>query len=296
MARSRFLALTLLVGFALAACSSNSDGDPSRIGLKARVFEHIHGLGVAADGTLYVGTHNGLVKSAGDSDWVYASSDRNDYMSFTIEPQSGMMYRSGHPPTGGSLGFQHSEDGNVWHKISDVLSPPVDWHTMGIDYAEPQTLYGWDSSDRGLFVTTDGGKNWELLGLKVLGQPVLSVSGTAKAGVVLVGTPAGLARSEDRGESWEAVIESLTPGWVSAVAADPKNADHLMVFGETGMQVSDDGGLTWATATKGLPAGAQMGAIAISPADSKIAYAAGESSIYKTTDGGDTWELIRSGG
>lgn len=296
MARSRFLALVLLLGLALAACSSDSEGDPSRVGLKARVFGHIHGLGIASDGTLYAGTHNGLVKSVGDTDWVYASSDRNDYMSFVIEPKSGMMYRSGHPPTGGSLGFQHSEDGNIWHKLSDVLSPPVDWHTMGIDFADPNTIYGWDSNDRGLFVTTDGGENWDLLGLNVLGQPVLSVSGTAKAGVVLVGTPAGLGRSEDRGQSWEAVIDSLTPGWVSAVGADPNNADHIMVFGETGMLRSDDGGLTWAEASSGLPAGAQMAAIAISPADPKIAYTAGNTSIYKTTDGGDTWELIRSGG
>lgn len=82
------------------------------------------------------------------------------------------------------------------------------------------------------------------------------------------------------------------PQTVLAVAADPTDADHLMIFTPQGMKSSRDDGETWTSAGGGLPPDIEVTAIAISPLDGDTAYAADSSRIFKTVDGGETWTQL----
>jgi photosystem II stability/assembly factor-like uncharacterized protein len=291
--RGRLIALTAMATLLLGACSNGGTGGSSSAGKTATQFVHVHGLAVDRSGVLWVATHRGLIRQSG-SDWVYASTDRNDYMGFSADPTSGTMYRSGHPESGGTLGVESSSDGRTWRHLADVLNPPADFHAMALSYASPQIMYGWDSGGRGFFVSSDAGTKWDQLPGKGPADPRIVALGAAKqSGVVLAGTPTGLYRSADTGSTWTAVTGMIQS--VSAIGCDPADSKHLLVATEGGLRLSRDGGSSWQPASQGIPAGEYIGAVAISPIDPAVAYAAGATTIYKTTDGGQSWTVTRSG-
>ncbi|MDF0682510.1 MAG: hypothetical protein P0116_16250 [Candidatus Nitrosocosmicus sp.] len=106
----------------------------------------VHGIGMFPanknnnDGSLYLATHNGLFKkdkgnNVTNSGWVESGNDKSDLMGFTINPtKEGVMYSSGHPQTGGNLGFRISNDyGVTWQQVSNVTTPvPIDFHTITV--------------------------------------------------------------------------------------------------------------------------------------------------------------------
>lgn len=278
----------------LAACSSGepNGSDAKRdggVGAPARTFIHVHGLSVGNDGTLYVATHGGLIKQAGD-EWVYASRDRNDHMGFSLHPQTGTMYRSGHPTTGGSLGVETSSDGASWNHLTNVLDPPVDFHAMTVSLADENILYGWDSGGRGTFRSTDGGKTWKKIDAKPLTAGANVLHASSRPNELLAGVPGGLFRSPNGGSTWTRLVAE----GVLAVATNPRDPKHMMISTEKGLRVSRDDGKTWAPATSGIPVDAQVTSLSISPLDSNIAYAAVATTLFQTKDGGTSWSILRS--
>jgi hypothetical protein len=289
---ARTLAAAIALGFALAACSSggSNDGDRGQVG-KAATISHIHGIGVDSAGKPYVATHFGLIKAGVDGGWVYASADRNDHMGFSFHAGEEIMYRSGHSPSRPALGVESSSDGALWTHLSDVASPPVDFHAMAVSFADSKTLWGWDSGGRGTFRSTDGGKTWARLEAQGIERLIYVLAGPAERNVVLAGTMSGLYRSTDGGATWQPV-SGASGGWVIAIAADPKDSRHMLVSTHQGMRVTTDRGTTWSKAGAGLPSDAEITSLAISPTDAKTAYAADSSTMYKTIDGGKTWTAL----
>lgn len=281
MMRVAVLAVALPV---LAACASGSGG--SGVGEPAQI-SHIHGLGVAADGTLHVATHTGLIRRDGNT-WIYASEDRNDHMGFSLHPGDGVMYRSGHSVEKPSLGVQRSTDGARWQHLADVANPPVDFHAMAVSFADSRTLWGWDSGGRGGFRSTDGGTTWTRLEPGGIEGQVYVLAGPAAPNVVLAGTASGLHRSEDGGITWVR-LGGLGEGWVIGVAADPNDPNRILTSAQEGIRRTTDGGDTWLDAGRGLPTDAQIAYLAISPLDGNVAYAADASRIYQSNDGGGSW-------
>lgn len=281
------------LGLVLAGCSSAPDVPTVDFGAgkPADGFSHIHGLAVKNDGTLLAATHHGLVKLVG-TDWVYASQDRVDHMGFSLDPKSGVMWRSGHSSTKPSIGVETSTDGGeTWSHLSDVLSPPVDFHSMTVSSADGKTLWGNDSGRRGTFRSTDAGATWT----KLPENPAAYVmAGSATKGSLFAGVAQGLSRSDDGGETWTPVTP-LAGGWVIAVATDPSDAERVFAFSERGMKLSTDGGTTWDPSLGGLPPTAKILSIAVSPADGSIVYAADPTTIYVSKDGGKTWSVVRAG-
>ncbi|HVL89638.1 MAG TPA: hypothetical protein VM841_05310 [Actinomycetota bacterium] len=291
MTKTRWIAListTLLVG----GCGSGADGGDgkvaSQVGERATI-SHIHGLGVDAHGTLFVATHDGLIKQGADGSFVYASADTNDHMGFSLHPGDGVMYRSGHSPAKPSLGVQTSTDGARWMHVSDVADPPVDFHAMAVSFADSKTLWGWDSSGRGTFRSNDGGATWARLQSHGLEPQVYVLAGSAAPKVVYAGTASGLHRSSDGGATWERIVSG---GWAIGVATDPKDPNRMLVSTQSGVKATSDGGDTWSDAGGGLPPSVEIAYLTISAADGNVAYAADSSKIYKTTDGGTSWTRV----
>ena len=71
-------------------------------------------------------------------------------------------FASGHPATGGNLGFIASKDGGAkWEQVSPGADGPVDFHQLDVSAADPLVVYG---VYRNVQRSADGGKNWSIEG------------------------------------------------------------------------------------------------------------------------------------
>lgn len=158
------------------------------------------------------------------------------------------------------LGLQNSE------RISKIIIHPNDPNTVFV--AVLGALWS-DSPDRGIYKTTDGGKNWE---------KVLFV--------------------DNRTGASDLTIDPTNPDHlIAGMYSFRRQAwDYFSGGKGSGMFESKDGGKTWARMTQDLPKGL-MGRISISRSggDSNILYALIESdstALFKSTNGGASWKEV----
>lgn len=145
----------------------------------------------------------------------------------------------------------------------------------------------------------------------------------------------GVWKSTDRGSNWENLNSTLTLTQFYRIASDPSNASHIMggtqdngtqrtlgtqnwtgafggdggevcfhivnpqyILGETqsnGVRRSQDGGVSWNSATNGLTgSGSWVGPLTSHPDSSGIFYTARQS-VFKTTTWGASWFSISTG-
>lgn len=237
-------------------------------------FSHIHGLG-AADGLLYVATHEGLYEISAAGEAAPAGPDDHDFMGFTMTG-AGEFLASGHPNSRtdlpGDLGLLESADGGAsW--VSRSLSGEVDFHALD---AKGSMVYGWSSGTGELLSSTDR-TTWERLGQVPLAD--LTVH-PADDQTLLITTEEGPRISADGGRTFG----PLDGAPVLFLADWPRTAELYGVTPDGTMQHSADAGTTWH----------QRGALgerpqAISVGADGAVYAALEGSIIVSADGGDTF-------
>jgi photosystem II stability/assembly factor-like uncharacterized protein len=159
-----------------------------------------------------------------------------------------------------NLGLKKSEH------IGRVVIDPRDSKVVYVAAEGP--LWG-PGGDRGLYKTTDGGKNW---------KAVLTIS--ENTGVVDVAT------------------DPSNPDIVYAAAYQRRRHVFTLIDGgpESAIYKSIDAGATWNKLKSGLPE-VDMGRIglAVSPADPSVVYATieapdGKGGIFRSNDRGATWE------
>jgi photosystem II stability/assembly factor-like uncharacterized protein len=194
---------------------------------------------------------------------------------------------------------------------------------------EPQTFY-FGATGGGVWKTTDGGSNWEVVSDKDFKTGSIGAIAVAESdpNVVYVGTGEepirgnvshgdGVYKSTDAGRTWKNVGLKDTRQ-IARVRVHPKNPDLVYVAAqghvwggnaERGIFRSEDGGKTW---KKILFVDDKTGAsdLAMDPANPRILYAAfwqvvrrpwelvsggAGSSLWKSTDGGDTWKKLTQG-
>ena len=178
--------------------------------------------------------------------------------------------------------YKSTDGGETWAKsglpnserIGQVIVSPQSSDTVYA--AVPGALWS-DSSDRGLYKTTDGGKTWNL----ILKGPNLSTGAStiamdpSNSNVLFAGlwdfrrqgwtyrsggeTPndpsaSGLFRTADGGATWQEITPEANKGFPKkpygrlAVAIAPSNPKRVYCFVEStdsALYVSDDGGQTW---------------------------------------------------
>jgi photosystem II stability/assembly factor-like uncharacterized protein len=100
-----------------------------------------------------------------------------------------------------------------------------------------------------------------------------------------------LLRSENGGQSWNSARTGIGPDeFLSGIAIDPHDADHLFVWGDQTYE-SSDGGATWHAA-----AGVERGmALAFDPTTAGVSYQHGYGPVKVTRDGGQTWSSLGGG-
>jgi photosystem II stability/assembly factor-like uncharacterized protein len=113
--------------------------------------------------------------------------------------------------------------------------------------------------------------------------PTTVFAGTAGAGVL---------RSLDGGEHWNAINRGLPTLYVSAVAIDPNAAATLYAGTDMGVFKSTDGGETWSAAKTGMEESERrpnVYGLSVVPGSPPTIYAVTYDGIYKSVDGAANW-------
>ncbi|MEO7166694.1 MAG: sialidase [Chthoniobacterales bacterium] len=183
--------------------------------------------------------------------------------------------------------YKSTDGGETWNKsglpnserISQIIVSPKSSDTVFV--AVPGALWS-DSPDRGLYKTTDGGKNWN----QILKGPNLSTGAStiamdpANPNIMFAGlwdfrrtgwtyrsggaspnddSGSGLFHTTDGGATWKEITPEANKGFPKkpygrlAVAIAPSNPKRVYAFVEStdsALFVSDDGGQTWAQRDK----------------------------------------------
>lgn len=247
---------------------------------------HIHGLSFdrADPSRVLVATHHGLMRAAPDGTVTPVSDLQDDFMGFSPHPTDAtVLFASGHPRTGGNLGFIKSTDsGKTWTQISPGAEGPVDFHQLAVSPTDANVFYG---SYGNMQTSRDGGATWTVTGAAPSGLIDLAISPTDPE-TVYAGTEAGLMVSRDGAKSWQSLISDVpvttvdlttdgtiyafapgrgvlrateaapnfettgqgpdAAGYILHLAADHKNKDRLVaITGGKAIVVSADAGASW---------------------------------------------------
>lgn len=299
---------TLLLGIIVVAViggimlllrgGDNATNDSSTNNLyPEQAITHGHGLAVdvADPSKLYIATHHGLLVLMNEKDLYRVGKSKDDYMGFSTHPaEANVVFSSGHPSTGGNIGFQKSEDAGVtWLKVSAGLNGPVDFHAMTVSPVNSDLIYGWYQGN--IQRSLDQGKTWEIVNSTLL--PVYLTADSQDENVVYAATPKGegVMVSRDKGVTWSSLSPDLAGGAVSVLAIHPQDAKVLLTFSEKlgGLGKSNDAGKTWKKVSEVFNAETILH-IAFSRSNPSVVYAlTHENKLYKSSDTGDTWTQIR---
>ncbi|MDM9383631.1 hypothetical protein QUB80_23380 [Chlorogloeopsis sp. ULAP01] len=259
---------------------------------------HVHGLAVNRENptVIYIASHNGLLQRSETGEWFWIGKQRADYMGFTADPtNSDRFYASGHPHTGGNLGFIKSENqGQDWKQIS---MPGVDFHALAISPSNPNVFYGWPASGaQGLHTSTDGGKTWTNPRMNGLGGAPFDLAiDPQNPDHVFAATRTGLYESTNGGNDWALVPNTQEAPVVSLALL--KDGNSTVMYGyrflksAPGVYRSNDGGKTWEklwTETDGV-----VVKLAIAPQNPQILYAVNENNVvFQSQDSGKNWKQL----
>lgn len=152
----------------------------------------------------------------------------------------------------------------------------------------------------GLWKTTDGGSNWEVL---TDDQPTLGVSSIVinqdDADIILIGTGdrdagdsngMGVFKSTDGGLTWVPSNTGMGNLTVGRMIQDPNNSSLILAATNAGIYKSLDLGDTWTQTQSG-----NFKDILFKPDNSDIVYTISANSFFKSTDNGETFVNSSSG-
>ena len=150
-----------------------------------------------------------------------------------------------------------------------------------------------------LLVSRDGGSNWQdaltSLGLvePVAITALLSLAQPTKPALLVAGMVGGFLRSEDGGQTWQAVPCGSPLPVITALAASG-SANLYAGTAEDGILVSQDGGNKWVRWNFGLLDWHIFSIAVLPPADGGQAnlVAGAESGLFRSTNNGRAWREV----
>ncbi len=228
--------------------------------------------------------------------------------------------------------WKSSDGGASWTPLTDN-QPSLAIGDLALDPTNPEIVYagtgepstgGNNYYGAGLLKSTDGGKNWTLLGAdrfggtgiaKIIVDPVnantLYVANTRTGTEGPSLPPRGIFKSTNGGQSWEALLSCDEPSCVGAtdlalLATNPPTL--LGGFDGYGVARSTDGGANWQLISNGLPSRDQVFVQRVvldqSAGNPNVVYASFHIGIperydgavlFRSNDGGQNWAQVTIG-
>ena len=275
-------AAAVVLALVLVVILRDGDGDDAAAGGTggAVEMEHIHGVGVDADGTLYAGSHYGLYRIDVDGTAVRVS-EVQDFMGFTTAGPEGFL-ASGHPGESqdgpSSVGLIQSTDGGrAWSSLS--LSGEADFHALEYRHDRVYAL----NSMTGALMVSDDLRSWET---RFTG-PIADIAVSPEdPDTVVATTEQGLGISRDGG----ATFASLGAGPIAQLASWAEDGT-LVVATPDGTVYTSTGKLTTWTKRGSLQGPPE----ALTATTGEEIYAAANGDILTSRDGGATFSIAYDG-
>ena len=206
--------------------------------------------------------------------------------------------------------------------IGDIAFAPSDPNIVFVGTGDPNVT-GYPFIGNGVYKSTDGGINWQNIGLaatRVISKIVVHPTDPNIVYVGAMGLPfernedRGLYKSTNGGTTWNKIYYFSNQAGVIDIAMNPQNPQQLFIAGwdrirnnkeslisgpNSRIVRTNDGGGFWTTQFIGLPTGnnGRIG-LAFSPANASTVYAmysdenANMKGIYKTLNAGTSWKSI----
>lgn len=254
------------------------------------------------------------------------------------DPRDGTWYAATNHRVYGSSVQRSTDAGRTWARSQKIglplesgLTLEAAWHVEPGRPEEPGSLY-LGAAPGVLFRSGDGGETWEV-NRGLLEHPTRASWSPGAGGMschsvqldprdarrmYVAITAAGVFRTEDAGETWEAANSNVDADFLADPRAEigqcphklllhPARPDRLWQQNHFGVYRSDDRAETWERVDgNGLPSGFGF-PLMIDPDDPDTVYVIPETSfeyhyapggrlaVYRTADGGETWEAIADG-
>ena len=224
--------------------------------------------------------------------------------------------------------------GGIWKTTTGGASfkPIFDKHcqsigAIAIDQKNPKIIYAGTGESNmrnsvsigdGLYKSTDAGENWVRIGLDSTEHISKIVIDPSNSSVIYVSAPGplwsdskhrGLYKSTDAGKTWEKILYISEKAGCADISLDPMHPETIYattwefrrlpyLFNSggagSGIHKSTDGGKTWRSLEKGLPAkpfGRVALALAPSAPDNLLAIVeSSKTGLYISADGGESWK------
>lgn len=245
--------------------------------------EHVHSIGVTADGGLLLGLHGGLYRSTDGATWELAGLRGEDAM--VISTAAGEpVFVAGH-----EVLYRSDDGGATFSPLQAVDLPGLDIHGFAQAPTDGRVVYAFVVG-HGLFASEDAGEIWgQRAPLEEMPPDVfgLAVVGSGTESVVMVGPESGVLRSEDGGRSFTSVFEAPA----GALALEVEDPDLVWALTAAGLARSDDAGGTWEAVSTLDGVEGQPVTIA---AREGVLWVVTEQprALYRSGDTGASWEQV----
>lgn len=229
--------------------------------------------------------------------------------------------------TGGGV-WKTTDGGDNWNNISDgyfnttgigdITVAPSDHNIIYVGTGESPIRGVKTSHGDGMYKSLDAGKTWKHIGLsktRHIGGVYVHPKNPDIVYVAAQGNPwgkdehRGLYLSKDGGKSWEKILNVSEDSGIVDMTVSENDPNFMMVTSwqfqrkpwalssggpESKVFKTTDGGKTWKTISKGLPALKGKMGIDISPANPNIVYMAieakeREGGVYRSDDAGESF-------
>jgi len=196
--------------------------------------------------------------------------------------------------------FETENGGDNWIKRMKGMIEVLMVVTIDIDPNQPQTLFAGTSG--GVYRSIDGAKMWTKVNNGLVPPDVLKSSRALSVvkikidphhpNTVYTATLKGLYKTNDAGDSWKRIGESLPDQFLSDLVLDSAQPNVLFVASREGIHQSHDGGNTWQAMIDGLT-NLNIRALAISTQDPQTLYAGTNlEGLFRSRNGGQSWVSV----
>lgn len=286
-----------------SSTQSNMSAADDNMPIDNSTYGHVHTLFRNADGSILMGTHNGLFKSV-DQGKNFTKVEvtgvmAHDFMNFAYDPNTKTLFAGGH-----DVGVVKSmNSGTTWQKTDEGIKG-MDIHALAINPLDTNRLYAY-SVDNGIFGSKDNGKSWKRIddgpdnpntrSFGYMAAPSvmdrsMGTDKTTNIGYLWAGTSGGLYSSFACFCGWTKTSGISDSTTIYTLAPDPQNRSNMFAGTKDGIYKTTDEGKTFKIINSDIK---DVTAITFDLSDPKIIFTAtGNGELYKSEDRGNAWSKI----